>query len=182
MIYKSDILKHYDDELDSLLRTDQLLRGRKLKVVQGGYKKLFELHNQHEDSVLYNIYPNISQCDYTKGKEYIRRPDFEVKSALGKYQYKGQIDEMTSRPYGKGEAFFSDGRYYKGEFVDGNLTGKDAYFRYPNGDEFNGSFKNNAFNEGTYTVAEDGSYFKGTFKNGQPDKGTWYDKNGKIIE
>lgn len=45
MIYKSDILKHYDDELDSLLRTNQLLRGRKLKVVQGGYKKLFELHN-----------------------------------------------------------------------------------------------------------------------------------------
>ena len=82
----------------------------------------------------------------------------------------------------EGEAFFFDLRYYKGKFVNGNLTGDNAFFRYPNGDEFKGTFKDNAFYKGTYTVKEDGSYFTGTFKNGQPDKGIWYDKNGRKLE
>ena len=58
---------------------------------------------------------------------------------------------------------------------------ENSYFRYPNGDVFEGTFKDNSFYEGKYTIAEDGSYFSGTFKNGQPDKGTWYDKNNNII-
>ena len=82
----------------------------------------------------------------------------------------------------EGEAFFDDGRYYKGGFVRGNLSGQNSYFKYPNGDEFKGEFKDNAFYKGTYTIAEDGSYFTGTFKNGQPNKGSWYDKNGNKIE
>ena len=80
-----------------------------------------------------------------------------------------------------GEAKFTDGRKYKGYFIKGVLSGQNSYFRYPNGDVFEGTFKDNSFYEGKYTIAEDGSYFSGTFKNGQPDKGTWYDKNNKII-
>ena len=101
-------------------------------------------------------------------------------SPLGKYTYSGWAIEGT--PQGEGEARFNDGRYYKGSFDCGSLSGDNAFFRYPNGDEFKGTFKDNAFYKGTYTIAEDGSYFTGTFKNGQPDKGTWYDKNGNIIE
>ncbi|MEE3416084.1 MAG: protein kinase [Prevotella sp.] len=101
-------------------------------------------------------------------------------SPLGKYTYTGWAFEGT--PDGEGEARFKDGRYYKGSFDCGSLSGDNAFFRYPNGDEFKGTFKDNAFYKGTYTIAEDGSYFTGTFKNGQPDKGTWYDKNGKKIE
>ncbi len=101
-------------------------------------------------------------------------------SPLGKCTYTGgAVNEI---PDVEGEARFEDGRYYKGKFEKGIFTGDNALFRYPNGDEFRGTFKNNAFFEGTYTIKEDGSYFVGTFKNGQPDKGTWYDKNGKIIE
>lgn len=107
--------------------------------------------------------------------------DYDYNSPLGKCKYTGSFDE-NKLPHGKGEAKFDDGRYYEGLFVNGNLSGRDAIFRYPNGDEFRGTFKNNAFYDGTYTIAEDGSYFTGTFKNGQPDKGTWYDKNNKIIE
>lgn len=107
--------------------------------------------------------------------------DYDYNSPLGRCKFTGSFDE-NKMPHGKGKATFSDGRYYEGLFVNGDLSGKDAIFRYPNGDEFRGTFKNNAFYEGTYTIAEDGSYFTGTFKNGQPDKGTWYDKNGKIIE
>lgn len=101
-------------------------------------------------------------------------------SPLGKCKYTGVA--VNGIPDDEGEANFEDGRYYKGKFEEGNFTGENALFRYPNGDEFKGTFKNNAFFEGTYTIKEDGSYFKGTFKNGQPDKGSWYDKNGNKIE
>lgn len=107
--------------------------------------------------------------------------DYDYNSPLGKCKFTGSFDE-NKKPHGKGKATFSDGRFYEGMFVNGNLSGGDAIFRYPNGDEFRGTFKNNAFYDGTYTIAEDGSYFTGTFKNGQPDKGIWYDKNGKKIE
>ena len=107
--------------------------------------------------------------------------DYDYNSPLGKCKYTGSFDE-NNKPHGRGKATFSDGRYYEGFFVNGDLSGDNAIFKYPNGDEFRGTFKNNAFYEGTYTIKEDGSYFTGTFKNGQPDKGTWYDKNGKIID
>ena len=107
--------------------------------------------------------------------------NFDVKSPLGDYKYTGPVDSLL-RPNGVGEASFTDGRIYKGGFVEGNLSGRDSYFKYPNGDEFKGEFKDNAFYRGTYTIAEDGSYFTGTFKKGQPDTGTWYNKDGKMIE
>lgn len=100
---------------------------------------------------------------------------------IGTCSYTGEVDK-NQVPHGYGEAWFDDGRYYKGYFVHGNLHGKDAYFKYDNGDTFKGEFRNNSFYNGTYTVAEDGSYFVGSYKNGQPDVGSWYDKNGKIIE
>ena len=107
--------------------------------------------------------------------------DYDYNSPLGKCKFTGSFDD-NKKPHGRGTATFSDGRYYEGLFVNGNLSGENALFKYPNGDEFRGTFKDNAFYDGTYTIAEDGSYFTGTFKNGQPDKGTWYDKNGKEID
>ena len=103
----------------------------------------------------------------------------DLDTPLGQCRYIGHVDNYN-RPNGDGEAYFKDGRYYKGNFEGGNFTG-EAIFRYPNGDEFRGTFKNNSFFEGVYIIAEDGSCFKGTFKNGQPDKGAWYDRNGKVI-
>ena len=106
--------------------------------------------------------------------------DLVIENSLGTYKYSGPVDE-NHLPDGLGEATFADGRKYKGYFIKGVLSGKNSYFRYPNGDVFEGTFKDNSFFEGKYTIAEDGSYFSGTFKNGQPDKGTWYDKNNKEI-
>ena len=106
--------------------------------------------------------------------------DLIVKSPLGEYKYIGTVNEQNL-PDGWGEAIFSDGRTYRGNFTKGNLTGPNAFFRYPNGDVFEGTFKDNSFHEGKYTIAEDGSYFIGTFKNGQPNKGIWYNKNGKTL-
>ena len=92
------------------------------------------------------------------------------------------INVKSYLPHGKGRATFNDGRYYKGNFSYGEMDGSDAYFSYPNGDVFVGSFANNEFKEGWYTVKQTGECFVGTFKNGQPSKGTWYDKNGNVLE
>ena len=106
----------------------------------------------------------------------------QFKSTIGECQYTGNVDGYNRPDDSQGEAFFNDGRYYKGGFIHGTLEGNEAYFKYPNGDIFEGEFRNNSFFWGKYTIAEDKSYFKGSFKNGQPDSGNWYDKNGKHIE
>jgi serine/threonine protein kinase len=102
-------------------------------------------------------------------------------SPLGSCQYSGPVDEQGI-PHGLGKANFNDGRYYKGDFEHGVLTGDNCFFMYSNGDVFEGKFRNNRFHYGTYTIASDKSYFVGYYKNGQPDGGTWYNKNGKEIE
>ena len=86
-------------------------------------------------------------------------------------------------PNGEGKATFNDGRYYQGSFVYGSMDGDNAYFVYPNGDTYEGSFKDNHFSKGTYTVKATGEQFTGTFDSyGQPKKGSWYDKNGNFLQ
>ena len=82
-----------------------------------------------------------------------------------------------------GELTFSDGRKYKGPFNRGRMEGDNATFIYPNGDTYTGSFYDNHFSKGTYTVKTTGEQFIGTFdSNGQPKKGAWYDKNGNFLQ
>ena len=82
-----------------------------------------------------------------------------------------------------GELTFSDGRKYKGPFNRGRMEGDNATFIYPNGDTYTGSFYDNHFSNGTYTVKSTGEQFIGTFdSNGQPKKGAWYDKNGNFLQ
>ena len=114
------------------------------------------------------------------GITYVTNQTYDI-SGMGKFSYTGEWEDGYGWPQGKGEAKFSDGRYYNGEFVNGDMDGK-AYFRYANGDTFEGTFKDNRFYYGTYTQKNDGSYFKGYFKNGELSKGKWYDKNGNFLE
>ncbi len=100
---------------------------------------------------------------------------------LGQCIYTGEVDSLGV-PHGEGEAQFTDGRTYKGTFIHGIAESAKAYFKYENGDTFEGSFKKNSFEQGRYTVKEDGSYFVGTFKGGNPNQGSWYDKSGNKIE
>lgn len=109
-------------------------------------------------------------------KENINRVNrMSWESPLGSCQYSGSVDNNNT-PHGNGEVFFNDGRYYKGNIEHGVFTGDDCYFKYANGDEFRGEFRNNSFYYGEYTIAEDQSRYVGYYKNGQPDGGTWYDK------
>lgn len=50
---------------------------------------------------------------------------------------------------------------------------------YKNGDKYEGSFVDDNFQGGTYTIKKDGSYFKGSFKNNKPYNGFWYYKSGE---
>ena len=122
--------------------------------------------------------PAVQQVENTGPKTVTR---MQCKIGQGDCQYTGSVDE-NNMPNGNGEAFFNDGRYYKGGFDHGVLSGDDCYFKYANGDTFRGKFRNNSFYYGTYTIASDKSYYVGSYKNGQPDGGTWYNKNGKVIE
>lgn len=86
-------------------------------------------------------------------------------------------------PCDNGKMIFSDGRIYEGPFNRGRMEGDNATFTYPNGDIFIGSFYDNHFYEGTYTVKETGEKFVGTFdKNGRPQKGSWYDVDGNFLQ
>lgn len=94
--------------------------------------------------------------------------------------YNGYVND-DYQPNGEGEAKFDDGRYYKGKFSKGVMSDSKAYFRYQNGDTYEGSFVNNHFSTGTYTVKSTGQYFIGIFDdNGQPKKGAWYDSDGNV--
>ena len=60
--------------------------------------------------------------------------------------------------------------------MDGQAT-----YTQDNGDTFVGTFKNNQYQQGRYTIKATGEYFEGTFENGQPAAGDWYDKDGKKL-
>ena len=104
-----------------------------------------------------------------------------MNTALGDCSYTGEVD-AEGRPNGHGVAVWSkgDGKKYDGEWVNGNMDGQTTYTQ-RSGDTFVGTFKNNRYHQGRYTIISSGEYFEGTFKNGQPDKGNWFDKNGRKL-
>ena len=118
----------------------------------------------------------------TKNSTPLMVQNYACKIRQGMCIYTGQISS-DSIPNGNGQATFEDGRYYKGIFVNGKLEADNAYFRYQNGDEYVGSFTNDHFNKGTYTIKETGERFVGIFdEKGQPKQGDWYDSKWNKIE
>lgn len=108
--------------------------------------------------------------------------DAEVMTVLGLSKYTGTIDAQ-GLPHGRGLATWDSGDSfsYDGEWVHGKMEGETTY-KLRAGDSFTGTFKDNRYDTGVYTVGSTGEYFKGSFKNGQPDKGDWYDKDGNILK
>ena len=104
-----------------------------------------------------------------------------ISTSLGECSYSGEIDE-NGKPNGHGVAVWTkgDGKKYDGQWVHGNMDGQTNY-THRSGDTFVGTFKNNKYHKGRYTIISSGEYFEGTFKNGQPEKGNWYDRNGKKL-
>lgn len=67
---------------------------------------------------------------------------------------------------------------YIGSYVDGLRNDDSAILTYRNGDKYEGSFVDDHFGKGTFTVKTDGSYFIGDFKDDKAYNGIWYYKSG----
>ena len=100
---------------------------------------------------------------------------------IGNFEYTGEVD-ANGQPDGMGEAKFDDGRYYKGKFSHGSFQDDKGFFQFANGDTYEGTFVDNFFGTGTYTVKENGDYFVGSFKDRNPEKGSWFNKGGIKVE
>lgn len=117
--------------------------------------------------------------------------DMAWDSPLGKATYTGAVEpdsvygSTKLLPHGKGIAKITAGQYsgslYDGIFEWGNMNG-EATYTYKNEGTFVGTFRNNQYYKGKYTLKSNGEYFEGTFKNGQPDKGIWYNKKGEVLQ
>ena len=96
--------------------------------------------------------------------------------------YTGQVD-ADKKPNGKGTARYNDQDKdtYTGHFENGMRVDANATLTFKNGDTYKGSFVNDQFGEGVYTIAADKSYFKGTFRNFAPYDGAWYSKSDKLL-
>ena len=91
---------------------------------------------------------------------------------------KGKPEGYGTLTYKKEDAIHTK---YVGHMKNGLRQSDDAILYYKNGDVFKGSFTDDHFNKGTYTIKETGDYFDGSFKNDSPWEGVWYDKNDKPI-
>ena len=131
--------------------------------------------------ILFGCFLGISFIREDSVEENNRVIDKEITINQGKCYYTGDVNKQGI-PNGQGYAKFIDGRYYEGPFVDGTMEGENAYFKYENGDIFQGSFLLDQFYKGKYTIHATGEYFEGSFSNGSPLSGKWYDKNGELLE
>lgn len=112
-------------------------------------------------------------------------------SPLGPASYSGTVANKsldngeTIVPDGMGVAKIVSGKYkdcvYDGEFVNGNMEGQTTY-TCKNGDVFKGSFSDNTYGNGRYTLSATGDYFLGDFKDSQPYKGDWYNSDGQKVD
>lgn len=112
-------------------------------------------------------------------------------SPLGPASYSGTVANKSLDngeaiiPDGMGVAKIVSGKYkdcvYDGQFVNGNMEGQTTY-TCKNGDIFKGTFRDNTYGNGRYTLAATGDYFVGDFKDSQPYKGDWYNSDGQKVD
>lgn len=113
--------------------------------------------------------------------------DMPWESPIGEATYTGEfaVDHGVKIPNGQGIFEVTEGKYkgnvYNGTLVNGIMEG-EATYTLSNGDTYKGTFRNNHYHQGRYTIKASGEYFEGIYKDDAPYKGYWYDKNGNKIE
>ena len=137
--------------------------------------------------VAYGVNYVINRCSQPQGETSEPRKETAIRVENFKYTvpdigtglYTGLLDADSLPHDTKAKIFFAEDNVYEGAFVHGKLEGTDIVYTIA-GQTFEGSFKNNQFDEGKLTT-RDGQYFKGTFRDKQPYNGAWYDTNGNVI-
>lgn len=123
--------------------------------------------------------------DKGKQEDYTEVKDYPIYGANGAVIFKWSGTIKNNLPDGKGVAKYDssdpDGRKdYKGDYVNGIRTSKNATLTYTNGDIYEGSFDDDKFVEGKLTLKEAQMYFKGKFKENQPYEGNWFFMDGTV--
>ncbi len=137
--------------------------------------------------VAYGVNYVINRCSQPQSETSEPRKETAIRVENFKYTvpdigtglYTGLLDADSLPHDTKAKIFFAEDNVYEGAFVHGKLEGTGIVYTIA-GQTFEGSFKNNQFDEGKLTT-RDGQYFKGTFRDKQPYNGAWYDTNGNVI-
>lgn len=161
-----------DDSMHELWIADSIEKARKDSIAM-------EEKNPYSIAYADTVNSLYAQAEYYVEKEKIKNG----KSDSIFFEYTGALDRLTKKPKGYGYAAYFDGvrDYYEGEFVDGLRNDTNGKLIYKNGDVYKGSFINDHFGEGKYTIKEDSSYFIGFFHKDKPYNGCWYNSKGKQI-
>ncbi len=92
------------------------------------------------------------------------------------FTYSGPVNEQGNAQW-RGKGVYAAGTY-EGEYSNGCREGIGRFTTSDGRNEFEGTFKNDQYEQGRLIDKADGSYFSGTFKNNTPYTGTWYEKDG----
>jgi serine/threonine protein kinase len=115
----------------------------------------------------------------TTEKVQISEMDYVLKGEDGnsdvKFHYQGEVVEGC--PEGKGVGTYQEG-VYEGTYHAGKREDTYATMKLFNGDIYQGSWVNDYYEKGRYTLKESGMYFEGEFKKGDPYNGTYYNRDG----
>lgn len=93
------------------------------------------------------------------------------------FHYKGQA--VDGVPEGKGIGEYAEG-IYEGNYHAGKREDTHAIMKMANGDVYDGSWENDYYAHGRYTVSESGMYFEGDYRQGEPYNGTNYNQDGSV--
>jgi len=141
-------------------------------------QEYYESKGAEGEATAQSIMSSKEECHY-EGKMLDFKPN-----GLGRMVYisRGETyngDWWKGMRHGKGEHDYSDGRYASGHFMFDRF--RKGEMNYPEGDIYEGEFKDDKkHGKGTYTW-NDGSKYTGDWKNGKRDgNGTFTSSNGRV--
>ena len=104
----------------------------------------------------------------------------KVQLNLIRYIYEGDfVDNIFE---GEGKFIFDDGKYYIGEFHNGNRHGNGMLFSNNNEVIYQGTYVDDKYDGQGTLLLKNGGHYIGDFKNGEKNgHGELYDKNNNII-
>lgn len=115
----------------------------------------------------------------TKGE--VKELDYTLKGENGNpdIQFHYQGETVDGCPEGKGVGTYAEG-IYEGKYRAGKRNDSYAIMKLNNGDSYHGSWSNDYYDKGRYSIKETGMYFEGEFEQGKPYNGTYFNQDGSV--
>lgn len=134
---------------------------------------MFNSKKESDANTLTTENPSRSQIGQTMEMDYVLKgeggnPDI-------KFHYQGEV--MDGCPEGKGIGTYEEG-VYEGRYHAGKREDSYATMKFKNGDDYRGSWENDYYYKGRYSIKNTGMYFEGEFKQGEPYNGTYFNQDG----